>query len=1165
MWIRDVNLPEELIDAQRRGRLVLFVGAGASIAPPSDLPDFRTLAAEIAADGNVPASEEQLEQTDVFLGTLKDQHNIDVHTRVAARIGISTSRPNSLHRAILALATAGSPPRIVTTNYDLHLSTVASDNGLALSEYVAPALPIGDDFTGLVYLHGNLRHEPQRLIVTDTDLGRAYLRDGWAARFLERMFHAYTVLFVGYRHADVVVSYLARGLGSTSARYAITSDPDSSHWRRLWINPVGYPKVEDSHDALVHAVEGWSDWASMGLLGHQQRVAQLVSASPSQVPEDESYLEAVVADPEKVGFFAEHARGAEWLRWAMGQPEFRRLFDPAMPATRCSTILSYWFAQHVIDEDLSQDALSIVRDAGGRLGFAVWSAIGQAFHSRQKPRAKWLDPWLVVLVQNAPEAMHQLLDYALVASQWPDDRATALMLFDYLCEPQAILQPGFGPASNTRIDVRLRGHPHWLRDGWERVFVPNLLEAAPEILGYMDRHLRRAHQLFAAGGAGGSALDPMALYRSAIEPHEQDSLEWPWDILVEAARDCLETLLRSADGLAYAYMQAWAASAVPLLRRLAVHGWVERSDVSATDKLVWLRERGWIFDHQLRHEVFRLIGTTLASADREVADALVATAAAGPQDGGEYRDYEVFNLLIWMGQHAPELESARKALDQIQSEHPEFQRRTHPDLLTWFEPGWESEQPPMSAQALHDRIDDDVEAALTELRSYEGAHGPFDKPGWNDALGALSETVRQWPNDGFAVLNAQDGNHPEIVRSVIHGWSRAIIDDTTAEMVMLRLGTLDLEHVSDEVAMLLSEGGKHDPNSADWHRFPTARDLAARLWELIRTEESVIEGRDWLARAINHPAGWLAQFWLNAISVDWREAGDNWTGLPVPIRTQLERLLSGSDVRTAMAEVIVASHLHFFFSADRAWCERHVLPLLDWADAPRATRNWDGFLLWGRWNDRLLKAGLLPQYLAATQHIGEFEATSRRQLLQHLASVALYSEIDPMDHGWLLTFTTGADVTSRTEWMNEVSWLLPQLAPEAIEHQWQRWMSRYWRSRLESVPMQLTVDEASAMARWTIYLTDSMAEAARLGTQWPARLSDHSTLLAEVTDDRVAWAPAELAMLLTHLLQGTQTPFWECHDLERIVGILRRQTNPVDIRPILEEALRLGCARAHEW
>ena len=48
----------------------------------------------------------------------------------------------------------------------------------------------------------------ERLVLIDSDFGRAYLTEGWARRFLCK----YTILFIEYGHNDIVIEYLARGL-----------------------------------------------------------------------------------------------------------------------------------------------------------------------------------------------------------------------------------------------------------------------------------------------------------------------------------------------------------------------------------------------------------------------------------------------------------------------------------------------------------------------------------------------------------------------------------------------------------------------------------------------------------------------------------------------------------------------------------------------------------------------------------------------------------------------------------------------------------------------------------------------------------------------------------------------------------------------------------------
>lgn len=44
----DVQLPKALLDAHRDGNLLFFIGAGASVASPSDLPLFNELARYLA-------------------------------------------------------------------------------------------------------------------------------------------------------------------------------------------------------------------------------------------------------------------------------------------------------------------------------------------------------------------------------------------------------------------------------------------------------------------------------------------------------------------------------------------------------------------------------------------------------------------------------------------------------------------------------------------------------------------------------------------------------------------------------------------------------------------------------------------------------------------------------------------------------------------------------------------------------------------------------------------------------------------------------------------------------------------------------------------------------------------------------------------------------------
>jgi len=1165
MWVRDVNFPKCVIDAHRDDALVFFVGAGASFNAPSSLPDFKTLAERIAKDSLAPVEESDLAHPEILLGRI-DDGNVDVHARVASLLGDGPSQPNRLHRAIIDLCGQAPRVRVVTTNYDRHLTTVLLNEHVAVPEFAGPALPMGDDFEGLVYLHGTLTQAPRHLVVTDKDFGRAYLRDAWAARFLERMFSKYVVLFIGYSYGDVVMRYLARALGPASGRYILTSIPDASDWRSLGITPIGYGGA-DSHQALVDAVEGWAELASMGLLEHRQRIARLVAAPPSQIPEEESYLEGLLANEITVRLFTELARGKEWLSWASSKPEFQQLFDPMAAWTESTDALAHWFAAHfVADPELTSEALAVLQLAGGRLSRAGWSAIGQRFHIIGSPRPPELQPWLTVLISTASDNDLVWIDYALTKSTWPEDRQIALRMLDFLTEPRLQLRPSFGSDARPRFELRMRGDGRLLREAWQRVFTPNLTDCAVSVLAIVDGHLRSAHRQLIVAGEATPAWDSTSFRRSAIEEHPQDAHRGDIDALIDAARDCIEHLLGDGDDTAITNLTLWANSDVPLLRRIAVHGWKFRSDVQPTAKIRWILDRNLLFDSQLRHEVFELIETALPDCDANTTTCLVNEAVIGPSniENPRSRAYEIFNALAWIAKNAPASKSARRALKQCQANHPDFAVRDFPDLLSIMSFGFVEPSPPMTLKELHTAIGNDASEAVATLLTFESVQAPFHGPTWDDAKAVLAESVRNHPADGFAVLAAVNGHNHGIVRSVVRGWSCAHLSPDEAASVIECLGTLDIGTITDDLSRLFGDGGQNESAPTNWHSIDGARKLATKLWTSLPSIVPEHDPDDWLSQAINRPAGRLALFWLHAIAEEWKAASENWSGIPSDILIALDRILAGSDHNSKLAEVVIASQLHFFFNADQNWTTTHVTPLLDWSNVERATRTWQGYLVWGRWNNRLLSAGLLDQYLIAAMHIASFGEEEQRQLASHLATIAIFGEIDPST--WLPRFTSNASVATRCEWIDNVSWRLAELDDVTVEHQWNRWMRNYWQDRSDSIPTDLHPDEATALVGWISNLTDSFEVAARFAMTRPARIRNHfnmDELLPTVVVDRF---PQTVAELLAHLLTSTKPPFYLGSALREVVGKLKAHAVTYDALEVVKgHALGLGCADAVDW
>src|SRR5271168_4218747 len=104
MYLSGVDLPAALVEAHGAGRLVIFVGAGASIGPPSVLPGFKDLVKEIRNGSNLAGvfTDKDLDELplDQILGKIKFDYGVDVHRRIFELVSREGSRPTPLHKAV---------------------------------------------------------------------------------------------------------------------------------------------------------------------------------------------------------------------------------------------------------------------------------------------------------------------------------------------------------------------------------------------------------------------------------------------------------------------------------------------------------------------------------------------------------------------------------------------------------------------------------------------------------------------------------------------------------------------------------------------------------------------------------------------------------------------------------------------------------------------------------------------------------------------------------------------------------------------------------------------------------------------------------------------------------------------------------------------------------
>jgi hypothetical protein len=333
-----VDFPDKLLQALDSDRLVVFVGAGVSMRaykdqpPDTYYPGFQELAEQIAQRIGHTISEKDKENlrsnyVDRVLGEWDDKTG-DIKGRAAAILQTNeTGQRLDQHRAIIRLFTPKLTPRIVTTNFDRLLIRALKAEDRKDSRWkitVAPSLPPVKRFSGICYLHGRV-DEPDDMVLTDKDIGRAYMDEGWALRFAHGMFQQFDVLFIGYSLRDPPLRYLSLALEGTTerGRWALIPNkgPSASgkaeeerDWQRRHVEPIWYTAKDCDYRALERTIDAWGVDNSRSFLDRRNVLAQFGKSKPDDLrPHDLSRAKYFLQDPASLRDFAKESLDIDWF------------------------------------------------------------------------------------------------------------------------------------------------------------------------------------------------------------------------------------------------------------------------------------------------------------------------------------------------------------------------------------------------------------------------------------------------------------------------------------------------------------------------------------------------------------------------------------------------------------------------------------------------------------------------------------------------------------------------------------------------------------------------------------------------------------------------------------------------------------------------------------
>lgn len=292
------DIPDELIRSVRDGRALFLCGAGVSCRV--GLPLFEPLTHRIygnlgEAPDHEPSERRAIErgEYDRALRSLERRtHRAGEYSRVRTAVARLLKVPNasySDHRALLELSRdPEGRPRLLTTNFDTLFERAARDMGISIPSHAGKSLPEAgrERDHGILHLHGriadpDLSLDGTDLILTSADFGEAYLRDGWASRYVEHRMRLGTLVLIGYAAEDAALRLLLETLDADRDRFRDLKDiysldkqtcESASVWKAKGITPIEFP----DYDAMYQTVLEWAKYNGSPTAYGRQRIAEIL-------------------------------------------------------------------------------------------------------------------------------------------------------------------------------------------------------------------------------------------------------------------------------------------------------------------------------------------------------------------------------------------------------------------------------------------------------------------------------------------------------------------------------------------------------------------------------------------------------------------------------------------------------------------------------------------------------------------------------------------------------------------------------------------------------------------------------------------------------------------------------------------------------------------------
>ena len=960
-------------------------------------------------------------------------------------------------------------PRALTTNFDPGFERAwLAARGRRLASHAGPAMPQPGTtaFEGALHLHGRiadptLELEPTELVLTSAEFGEAYLRSGWASRYIYDLTRAYTLILVGYQADDPPMRYLLEVLEADRLRFpdlrkvyafAPAAPGQEELERALWlakgIEAIVYPIVEPAnHCELYRTLRAWRDYALSPSSWRERRLRTILAEPFRQGREAEaSEAAALLSGSDAPNILSRSPPDASWWPILSGDDRLSSRAD----------VLEAWIVGRAEEPDMLRACVANQPGPPSVYDRVLWRArhgepaVGPeiargwqllASASRQSHHGSYAQGWYEAVERIRAGTIDHGVRVAVVDAILPRLKIAR----PFVWPSQTTAGEPYSLSSIMRVDFEAEGQPS----------ASEVLQAfsndPAETLGMLriaDRALEGA--LEEAADAGHlDGLDHASQNVRSFSILAPPGLEIGFASLTLVVAGFWARLATTDVPAARSVASAWAASSFALRKRLHLHalsrkgvftGEVVGTTLSGlTDRDFWMGEcdqevagllaarwsdlgnepRGRLEERMslgIPESLFRRgTGTDDEDADRAVRDWLIFRRIEPIRRAGGVLSPHTSGLLAEIVERSPEGTLTLPDADDPNPRGIFIGSRGDPEQFRTV-----------------------PEDALVEAALKAAERDPF---GQGEVWQLLCESD---PMRAIRAIRAASLAGPRLTAAVVALLSTAS-DIDSAEFhdgVSRLLIAIPSSEIGTSLAANAAQWIWRRADKAGAGVIMPAEMLA--VWDRIATtlldadnapEDHGVEAT--LDGAINSPSGLLAralQAWIG------RSKWPVDQGFGPDMGTRLDRLATASGPAGRNARLILVRDLAFLHYVDPDWTMRTLVPRLSWTD-PEASSLWLASAGSQIGRAALFNA-LKPAFLEACLRAGSHRQRSDA-LATELIQVARW-KLDPKAAGYDLTWMEARSTLSRAPvaMRQSASMVLLRLAAndkDSIADRAQRW------------------------------------------------------------------------------------------------------------------------------